>query len=390
MRLDPASRHGHCQRSLPRCSCAVQHYGSAIFAYHRVSRGDPCSNSLHWRSSQIVHRCAVLTWWRRAHATADGGPRASVEQSVDEPRGSNRSSFRSVCQIEGGSYRRQSRTRPSRSSIIGRRWVAASIHSYNARAVWSICTDNTHRRETASCACTQKQRRSRTSHVTCMCMNPYCHMYRCVLHTIAVGCDAATRRRIRAQQRSGSSVAACPCMDRRFPRASFTCARSHVNRSYSRSVRALVDIQDIRYPTGLISRRAGRMPNGYPRFRLGNVELPSSPDTDSDSDETLRHKTRHRVLGLQVIRRLQRNMWAKQNFRRLLYFLCWVFKGKHVAHDTLTDIARYIGKWAVIENATAVQRTVFAPPFREWQSRIVRELERRYGPYPLRTRSRPS
>jgi len=259
-----------------------------------------------------------------------------------------------------------------------------------ARAVWSRCTDSTHRRETASCACTQKLRRHRTPQFTCMYMNPYCHMYRYVLHTIAVGCDAAMRRRIRAQQRSGSSVVACPYMDRSVPRISFIRVRSHVNRSYSRSVRALVDIQDIRYPSGHIPRRSGRMPNGYPRFRLRNVELPSPPDTDSDSDETLRHKTMHRVLATRVIRRLKRNAWAKQNWRRLLYLLCWALKAKHVSREHITDIARWIGKWTVIEDATAVQRTVFAHPFREWQSWKVRYLERRYGPYPLRTCSRPS
>ena len=72
-------------------------------------------------------------------------------------------------------------------------------------------------------------------------------------------------------------VLAGPCM--------YTATRSRVNRSYSRAVRALVDIQDILYPSGHRPRRPGRMPNGYPKFRLWNVELPSSPDS-SDSDET--------------------------------------------------------------------------------------------------------
>ena len=67
----------------------------------------------------------------------------------------------------------------------------------------------------------------------------------------------------------------------------YTSTRSHVNRRYSRAVRALVDIQAYRYPRGY--RRPGRMPNGYPSFRLRNVALPSPIDEGYDSDEAKRH-----------------------------------------------------------------------------------------------------
>ena len=169
----------------------------------------------------------------------------------------------------------------------------------------------------------------------------------------------------------------------------YTATRSRVNRRYSRAVRALVDIQDILYPSGHRPRRSGRMPNGYPSFRLRNVELPSPIDEDYDSDEAKCHKRMHIVLATRVIRRLLRNVWAKRNWRRFLYFLCWVFRAKplaakQLAKEQITTIAQYVGRGAVMDQATAVHRTVFAPPYREWQSSRVQFMERTYGDYPLR------
>ena len=171
----------------------------------------------------------------------------------------------------------------------------------------------------------------------------------------------------------------------------YTATRSHVNRRFSRQVRALVDVQEIIYPGGRRPRlRARQMPNGYPRFRLRNVELPSPVDEGYDSDETMHHKRMHHILATRVIRRLLRNRWAKRNWRRFLYFLCWVLKAratpraaKELAKEEITIIAEYVGKYVVMDQATAVHRTVFVPPYRDWQSWYVQEQEQD-GRYRLR------
>ena len=171
----------------------------------------------------------------------------------------------------------------------------------------------------------------------------------------------------------------------------YTATRSHVNRRYSRSVRALVDIQEILYPGGRRPRlRARQMPNGYPRFRLRNRELPSPVDEGYDSDETMHNKRMHHILATRVIRRLLRNVWANRNWRRFLYFLCWVLKAratpwaaKELAKEEITIIAEYVGKYVVMDQATAVHRTVFTPPYREWQTSYVRRQAQR-GKYRLR------
>ena len=171
----------------------------------------------------------------------------------------------------------------------------------------------------------------------------------------------------------------------------YTATRSHVKRRYSRSLSALVAIQEILYPGGRRPRlRARRMPNGYPRFRLRNVELPSPVDEGYDSDETMRHKRMHHILATRVIRRLLRNVWANRNWRRFLYFLCWVLKArakplaaKELAKEHITTIAEYVGRWVVMDQATAVHRTAFAPPYRAWQSWWVQRQEQD-GMYRLR------
>ena len=109
----------------------------------------------------------------------------------------------------------------------------------------------------------------------------------------------------------------------------YAATQYHVNRRYSRAFRALVDIQEILYPGGRRPRlRARQMPNGYPRFRLRNRELPSHVDEGYDSDETMHHKRMHHTLAARVIRRLLRSVWANRNWRRFLYFLCWVFNAR--------------------------------------------------------------
>ena len=156
-------------------------------------------------------------------------------------------------------------------------------------------------------------------------------------------------------------------------------------------MRALVDIQENIYPGGRRPLlRARQMPNGYPRFRLRNRELPSPVDEGYDSDETMHNKRMHHILATRVIRRLLRNRWAKQNWRRFLYFPCWVLKAratpraaKELAKEEITIIAEYVGKYVVMDQATAVHRTVFVPPYREWQSFYVQEQERG-GKYRLR------
>ena len=156
-------------------------------------------------------------------------------------------------------------------------------------------------------------------------------------------------------------------------------------------MRALVDIQEILYPGGRRPRlRARQMPNGYPRFRLRNVELPSPVDEGYDSDETMRHKRMHHILATRVIRRLLRNRWAMKNRRRFLYFLCWVLKArpkplaaKELAKEQITTIAEYVGRYVVMDQATAVHRTVLVPPYRDWQSWYVQEQEQD-GRYRLR------
>ena len=114
-------------------------------------------------------------------------------------------------------------------------------------------------------------------------------------------------------------------------------------------------------------------------------------DEGYDSDETMRHKRMHHRLATRVIRRLLRNRWAKKNRRRFLYFLCWVLKAratpwaaKELAKEHITTIAEYVGRWVVMDQATAVHRTVFAPPYREWQSWWAQLVERNNGEYPLR------
>ena len=171
----------------------------------------------------------------------------------------------------------------------------------------------------------------------------------------------------------------------------YTSTRSHVNRRYSRAVRALVDIQDIIYPSGYTNFRlqTRRMPNGYPTYRLGNVALPSPIDEGYDSDEAKCHKRMHFIKGIRVIRRLMRNMWVKRKWRRLLYFLCWVCKRKSedaepLAEGAIPNIAEYVGRFAIIDHTAADHRLVFAPPYREWQSSKVQTKERVHGPYPLR------
>ena len=167
----------------------------------------------------------------------------------------------------------------------------------------------------------------------------------------------------------------------------YTATRSRVNRSYSRAVRTLVDIQDSLYPRGC--RRLGRIPNGYPSFRLRNVALPSPIDEGYDSDEAKRHKRTHFIIAVRVIRRLKRNMWIKRTWRRMLYFLCWVCKRKSedaapLAEVEITHIAKYVGRFTIIDHTAAAHRLVFAPPYREWQSNKVQTKERVHGPYPLR------
>ena len=156
-------------------------------------------------------------------------------------------------------------------------------------------------------------------------------------------------------------------------------------------MRALVDIQENIYPSGRRPLlRARQMPNGYPRFRLRNVELPSPVDEGYDSDETMRHKRMHHILATRVIRRLLRNVWANRNWRRFLYFLCWVLKhmatpwaAKKLTKEQITIIAEYVGKYVVMDQATAVHRTVFTPPYREWQTSYVRR-QAQCGKYRLR------
>ena len=171
----------------------------------------------------------------------------------------------------------------------------------------------------------------------------------------------------------------------------YTFTRSRVNQRYSRAVRALVDIQDIIYPNGYTNfrSRTRRMPNGYPTYRLGNVALPSPIDEGYDSDEAKCHKRMHFIKGIRVIRRLMRNMWVKRQWRRMLYFLCWVCKrkseyAKPLAKEEITNIAEYVGRFAIIDHVTPAHRIVFAPPYREWQSIGVQTIERDHGPYPLR------
>ena len=171
----------------------------------------------------------------------------------------------------------------------------------------------------------------------------------------------------------------------------YTATRTQINRHLSRQVRALVD-QEQMYPGGRRPmRRPRQMPmGGYPRFRLRNRALPLDVDEGYDSDETMRHKRMHHILATRVIRRLLRNVWANRNWRRFLYFLCWVLKArakplaaKELAKEHITTIAEYVGRWVVMDQATAVHRTAFAPPYRAWQSWWVQRQEQD-GMYRLR------
>ena len=167
----------------------------------------------------------------------------------------------------------------------------------------------------------------------------------------------------------------------------YAATQYHVNRKYSRAFRALVDIQWILYPGG---RRPLPRALQMPGFRLRNRELPSDVDEGYDSDETMRHKRIHHILATRVIRRLLRNRWVKKNWHRFLYFLCWVLKhratpraAKGLAKEQITIIAEYVGKYVVMDQATAVHRTVFTPPYREWQTSYVRR-QAQCGKYRLR------
>ena len=118
--------------------------------------------------------------------------------------------------------------------------------------------------------------------------------------------------------------------------------------------------------------------------------MPSPVDEGYDSDETMHNKRMHHILATRVIRRLLRNVWANRNWRRFLYFLCWVLKAratawaaKDLAKEQITIIAEYVGKYVVMDQATAVHRTVFTPPYREWHSWYVQEQEQG-GKYRLR------
>ena len=101
------------------------------------------------------------------------------------------------------------------------------------------------------------------------------------------------------------------------------------------------------------------------------------------------HKRMHIIMATRVIRRLVRNVWVKRKWRRLLYFLCWVCKrkseyAKPLAKEALTNIAEYVGRFAIIDQATAAHLVVFAPTYREWQTSGVQTKERVHGPYPRR------
>ena len=167
----------------------------------------------------------------------------------------------------------------------------------------------------------------------------------------------------------------------------YAYTQRHVSGRYTQGVRALVDIQDILHPHGY--RQPGRTRNGFPSYRMGDLRLPAPIDEGYDSDEAKRHKRMHFIIATRVIRRLKRNMWIKRNWRRLLYFLCWVCKRKSedaepLAEEEITNIAEYVGRFAIIDHTAAAHRLVFAPPYREWQSSKVQTKERVHGPYPLR------
>ena len=68
-----------------------------------------------------------------------------------------------------------------------------------------------------------------------------------------------------------------------------------------------------------------------------------------------------------------------------LYFrlTCVRVAAKELAKEEITIIAEYVGKYVVMDQATAVHRTVFVPPYCEWQSFYVQEQERG-GKYRLR------
>jgi hypothetical protein len=162
----------------------------------------------------------------------------------------------------------------------------------------------------------------------------------------------------------------------------YTATRTKFTRHLSRQVRALVDQEQL-YP-------GGRRPMRRTRFRLRNRALPLDVDEGYDSDETMRHKRMHHILATRVIRRLLRNRWAKKNRRRFLYFLCWVLKhmatpwaAKKLTKEQITIIAEYVGKYVVMDQTKAVHRTVFTPPYREWQTSYVRR-QAQGGKYRLR------
>ena len=167
----------------------------------------------------------------------------------------------------------------------------------------------------------------------------------------------------------------------------YAYTQRHVSSRYPQGLLAIVDIQDIRYRDGIA--RLGRTRYGARSYRLRDFCLPRPIDEGYDSDEAKRHKRMHFIIATRVIRRLKRNMWIKRNWRRLLYFLCWVCKRKSedaepLAEGTIPNIAEYLGRFAIIDHTAADHRLVFAPPYREWQSSKVQTKERVHGPYPLR------
>ena len=147
--LDPAaSRHGNCQISLPRCSCAAHHCSSAVCTPlgHRenLDSGWPVQQAarVHRMNRSSVSRLAMVA--ARSCALARRWSKPSTSRDI-----------------------RQSRTRSSRSSIIGRWRIATSTQSYNAWCV--LCGRDVQIVHIAarprSVRVNKEQIRHRTSHV---------------------------------------------------------------------------------------------------------------------------------------------------------------------------------------------------------------------------------
>ena len=167
----------------------------------------------------------------------------------------------------------------------------------------------------------------------------------------------------------------------------YAYTQRHVARRYPLSLRALIDIQDILHPDGIA--RPGRTRNGARSYRMGDLTLPRPIDEGYDSEEAKRNKRYNFLIAVRVIRRLKRNVWIKRTWRRMVYFLCWVCKRKSedatpLAEVEITHIAKYVGRFTIIDHTAAAHRLVFDPPYREWQSSKVQTKERDHGPYPLR------